>query len=154
MAEHSNLKKNPNATVSSINELMSLDSSAIEIIIDNGIGVWNYTVLDLTRFTQLRSLEVGDHCLSYVTMVIITGLSELESVEIGMNSFTKNWGNDPDRHFYLKNCPKLKWLKIGEDSFSDYTVIEIENVDALETIEMNGFALASLELKSVFIHRE
>ena len=164
MAEHSNLKKNPNATVSSINELMSLDSSAIEIIIDNGIGVWNYTVLDLTRFTQLRSLEVGDHCLSYVTMVIITGLSELESVEIGMNSFTKNkngYGNNPNRHFYLKNCPKLKSLKMGRYSFSDYTVIEIENVNALEVIEMGDlneasriFYYASLELKSILIQIE
>ena len=97
-------------------------------------------------------------------MVIITGLSELESVEIGMNSFTKNkngYGNNPNRHFYLKNCPKLKSLKMGRYSFSDYTVIEIENVDALEVIEMgelnemsNNFFYASLELKSILIHSE
>ena len=93
------------------------------------------------------------------------GLSELESVEIGKNSFTQckgGYDNDPNRHFYLKNCPKLKSLKMGRYSFSDYTVIEIENVDALEVIEMGDleymtgcFCRASiLELKSILIHSE
>ena len=83
-----------------------------------------------------------------------------------MNSFTKYKDTyhitaDPNRHFYLKNCPKLKSLKMGRYSFSDYTVIEIENVDALEVIEMGdlndwscNFYYASLELMSILIHRE
>ena len=100
----------------------------------------------------------------YVEEVKLIGLNELESVEIGEHSFTKyknSYGNDPNRHFYLKNCPKLKSLKIGEYSFSEYTVIEIENVDALEVIEMGelnkesyNFFYASLELKSILIHNE
>ena len=165
LADHPNVpKKNPNATVRTVNELMSVDWSVTQIIIDNGVGEPSFTVLDLTRFTQLKLLEIGDHCLSYVNEVKMIGLSELESVEIGMNSFTKkkNWyGNDSNRHFYLKNCPKLKSLKMGRYSFSDYSVIEIENVDALEVIEMgnlneasNNFAYASLELKSILIHNE
>ena len=126
-----------------------------EIIIDNGVGDWNFTELDLSRFTRLRRLEIGDHCMSYVTTVNITALAELESVTIGINSFTKSKNGVlvfpyADRHFYLKNCPKLKSLKIGRFSFSDYTVIEIENVDALEEIEFGGFAFYydSLELRS------
>ena len=126
-----------------------------EIIIDNGISDSNFTVLDLSRFTRLRTLEIGNHCMSYVTTVNITGLAELESVKIGINSFTKSKNGVlilpyADRHFYLKNCPKLKSLKIDHFSFSDYTVIEIENVDALEEIEFGGFAFYydSLELRS------
>ena len=123
---------------------MSLASSVTEIIIDNGVSDSNFTVLDLSRFTRLRTLEIGDHCMSYVTTVNITGLTELESVTIGKNSFTKSKNGVlilpyPDRHFYLKNCPKLKSLIISHFSFSDYTVIEIENVDALEEIEFGGF---------------
>ena len=137
-----------------------------QVIIDNGVSQSDFTELDLSRFLQLKSLSVGDHCFSYVNEVKLIGLSELESVEIGMNSFTKfknTWQitSDPNRHFYLKNCPKLKSLKMGRYSFSDYTVIEIENVDALEVIEMgdlNGdsysFYSASLELKSIVIHSE
>ena len=51
----------------------------------------------------------------------------------------------------------MKSLKIGKYSFSEYTVIEIENVDALEVIEMGdcSFLYAStLELKSIRIHSE
>ena len=47
----------------------------------------------------------------------------------------------------------MKSLKIGKYSFSDYTVIEIENC-GLEVIEMGGFKYASLELKSILIHSE
>ena len=120
--------------------------------------------LDLRGFVNLRELKVGSECFEYVNEVKLIGLSELESVVIGMNSFTQHnnsSGNDPNRHFYVKNCPKLKSLKIGRYSFSDYSVIEIENVDALEVIEIGSlnewsynFAYASLELKSILIHSE
>ena len=143
---------------------MSLDSTVIQIIVDNAVGVPDFSVLDLTRFSKLESLVIGDNCFSYVTEVKMVGLKALESVEIGMNSFTQHkndYGNDSNRHFYLKNSPKLKSLKMGLFSFSDYTVCEIENVDALEVIEMGelneesyNFAYASLELKSILIHNE
>ena len=166
MADYPNLKKNPNATVSTIHAFASLASTVTQIIIDNGVSKSDFSELDLSRFLQLKSLTVGDHCFSYVNEVKLIGLSELESVEIGMNSFTKfknTWQitSDPNRHFYLKSCPKLKSLKMGRFSFSDYTVCEIENVDALEVIEMGelneksaNFDYASLELKSIFIHKE
>ena len=122
----------------------------------------NVTSLDLSMYPSLRSVTIADESFLYVDEVNLVGLSMLESVEIGMNSFTKNKnsaGNDPNRHFYLKNCPKLKSLKMGRYSFSDYGVIEIENVDALEVIEMgdlnetsNNFRSASLELMSILIH--
>ena len=122
------------------------------------------TAFDLSVYPRLKSVTIGDYEFEYVNVFNITGLSELESVEIGMNSFTKkknDYGSDPNRHFYVKNCPKLKSLKMGRYSFSDYTVIEIENVDALEVIEMGklnetskNFYYASLELKSILVHRE
>ena len=159
MAEHPSLPRhNSNATVRSVDELVSLASSVTEIIIDNGVSDSNFTVLDLSRFTRLRRLEIGNHCMSYVTTVNITGLAELESVTIGMDSFTKSKNGVlilpySDRHFYLKNCPKLKSLIISHFSFSDYTVIEIENVDALEEIEFGGFVFYydSLELTGILI---
>ena len=150
--------KNPNATVTSIDEFNALASSVTTIIIDNGVSEPEFTELDLTRFTQLKSLVIGQRSFAYVETVNITGLSELERIEIGARSFSK-WDifrDDPNRHFYLKDCPRLKSLKMDENSFSDYSVIEIENVDALETIEMSGFNFryASLELKSIRSHKE
>ena len=77
---------------------------------------------------------------------------------IGENSFTKEknyYGNDANRKLYVKNCDALKELKIGRFSFSDYSLIEIENVNSLELIEIGevnnwsyNFFYASLELKS------
>ena len=143
----------------------TIGSGITELIIPrNSLNDASLTVLDLTRFKRLKRIVIGDECFTYVNEVKLIGLSKLESVEIGVNSFTQHknsWGNDPNRHFYLKNCPKLKSLKMGRYSFSDYSVIEIENVDALEVIEMgelneesNNFYSASLQLSSVIVCAE
>ena len=159
MADHPRLPKhNPNATVLSIDDFMSLDSTVTDIIVDNGMNEPDLTGLDLTRFCRLKSLLVGDYCFSSVNEVKLIGMNELESVVVRENSFTqKREGDNPNRHFYLKDCPKLRSLKMGRYSFSDYKVIEIENVDALESLRIgddsrysSNFYGASLELRSVF----
>ena len=163
LANHPNLiPHTPTANVLNVNDLNALSSTVTEIIVENRCcRDPSFTVLDLTRFTNVRRIVIGHDAFMYVDEVKLIGLSELESVEIGMNSFTKeknSWGNDPNRHFYLKNCPVLKELKMGRYSFSDYTVFEIENVDALEVIEMGelneesyNFYSASLQLSSVIV---
>ena len=100
----------------------------------------------------------NDECFENVNEVKLIGLNQLERVVIGKNSFTKkknDWGYDASRHFYLKNCERLRELKIARYSFMDYSVCEIENVPSLEVIEMGEldkfsdvFYYASLELKS------
>ena len=117
-----------------------------------------YYQLDLSSLTNLKVFEVGDYSFAFVDEVKLIGLNQLESVVIGKNSFTKKKngaGNDPNRHFYLKDCERLTELRIGRYSFSDYSVCEIENVPSLEVIEMGeldelslSFKYASLELKS------
>ena len=117
-----------------------------------------YTVLDLSSFSNLKVFEVGDYSFAFVDEVKLIGMNRLESVVIGKNCLTKHkndCGNDPNRHFYLKNCKRLRELKIARYSFRDYSACEIENVPSLEVIEMgelNGdgcnFKYASLELKS------
>ena len=165
LAKHPNLPKhNPNATVSSVGELLSLEGSVTEIVVDNVVCGVDLTELDLSRFSQLKRLEIGNHCFTFVNELKLIGMMELERVVIGENSFTKSkswYRDDSSRHFHLKNCPKLKSLKIGAFSFSDYSVCEIENVDALEVIEMgklyiesSNFHYASLELKGVSSTRE
>ena len=135
------------------------------IVVDDGVSDSGITGFDLSGFSKLKRLEIGNDCFTYVEEVKLIGLNELESVVIGMNSFAKNKksdGYDPNGQFYLKDCPKLKSLKMGRYSFMDYTVCAIENVDALEVIEMGDleymtgcFCRAStLELKSILIHRE
>ena len=104
---------------------------------------------------------MGDYCFKETEELKLIGLKELERVVIGRCCFLKypydadKDGMDPNRHFYLKNCERLRELKIGSWSFEDYSVCEIENVPSLEVIEMGelkedswNFCYASLELKS------
>ena len=114
--------------------------------------------IDLSKYVNLKNVSIGNGCFLYQDVLNLTGLHSLERVMIGENSFTmkKNYfGNDANRKLYVKNCDALKELKIGGYSFSDYSVIEIENVNSLELIEMGevntesyNFYFASLELKS------
>ena len=165
LANHPCIPRPLAVTVTNWNQLNTLNTTVTELTVpSNSLNDGSLTVLDLSRFKRLRKLVIGDECFMNVDEVKLIGLNTLKSVEIGMNSFTKEKYSsryDPNRHFYLKNCPKLKSLKMGRFSFNDYTVIEIENVDALEVIEMGdlddwsaNFDFASLELKSNLIHSE
>ena len=113
--------------------------------------------IDLSKYFNVKNVSIGNDCFFHQDVLNLTGLHSLERVMIGMNSFTKknSSGNNANRKLYVKNCDTLKELKIGGYSFSDYSLIEIENVNSLEVIEMgevnresNNFYYASLELKS------
>ena len=124
-----------------------------------------WSVFDVSELRWLKSIVIGDDCFENVNEVKLVGMNRLESVVIGKKSFTKVKGDVPNsvnlnRHFYLKNCERLRELKIGRCSFSDYSVCEIENVPSLEVIEMGElggkrneeysycFFCSNLELKS------
>ena len=134
------------------------------IVSNNSCNGKEWDELDLSFMPNLRLLDVSDDCFKYVNEVKLIELNQLERVVIGRNSFRKNkdyFVCDPDRHFYLMDCERLRELKIGCYSFSDYTVCEIENVPSLEMIEMgeleeggSNFRYSSLELKSVFQGRK
>ena len=141
------------------NQWKNVNKRVTELVIpSNCCNEEEWSVFDVSALKWLKSIEIGDECFGNVKEVKLIGLSELESVVIGKNCFTKkknSYGNDPNRHFYLKNCKRLRELKMGRYSFSDYSVCEIESVDSLETIEMGdvnedscNFFCASLELKS------
>ena len=140
------------------NEWKNVSERVTELVIpSNCCNEEKWSVFDVSGLKWLKSIEIGDDCFENVKEVKLIGLNRLESVVIGMKSFTKENGfaNDPNRHFYLKNCERLRELKMDCYSFSDYSVCEIENVPSLEVIEMGdlneqscNFCYASLELKS------
>ncbi|KAK8826471.1 hypothetical protein WA577_001399 [Blastocystis sp. JDR] len=115
--------------------------------------------IDLSKYFNLKNVSIGNDCFYFQDVLNLTGLHSLERVMIGENSFTKKkyyYGNDANRKLYVKNCDALKELKIDRYSFSDYSVIEIENVNSLELIEIGyldsdsyNFYSASLELKNL-----
>ena len=115
--------------------------------------------LDLSFLSNLQELAISDCCFQNVEEVELIGLSKLERVAIGNSSFSMDDPfldyRDPSGHFYLKNCDRLRELKIGYWSFYNYAMVEIENMARLEVIEIgdldgqgHDFLCASLELKS------
>ena len=139
-------------TLTSENDWDRMDRTLeVMSVSDNCYNEEEMKELDLSGFVNLRKIKVGNECFSSVNEVKLIGLSELESVCIGSKAFGRD-DNSKGGSFCLKNCPKLKSLKMGRYSFSDYTVCEIENVDALEVIEMgfiNFLYASTLELKSI-----
>ena len=159
---HPNIpKNNPHANIHSVDEMRTTNQSVEVLIVDNNAcNDKCFTALVLSSFSNLKVFEVGDYSFAFVDEVKLIGLNRLERVVIGKNCFTKEKNHyprsiNPNRHFYLKNCERLRELKMGCQSFMDYSVCEIENVPSLEVIEMGelnewsfNFIYASLELKS------
>lgn len=145
------------ANVRSVDDLRRLDNNTESIIVEsNCFNEGEITSLNLSRFTSLKSFIVGDNSFGDVNELIIDGLPELESIKIGINSFIYY---DGDHMFSVKNCPKLRELKIGPSCFFNWDSVEIENDPSLEVIEIGylyyssgNFNYAPLELKSS-IHR-
>ena len=146
----------------SVDELNALDSSVESIIVDNnGCNDESFTVLDLTRFTNLRVFEVGDYSFRQVEVVHLIGLSKLERVVIGDSCFEDDYSGgvySENNQLVVKNCERLRELRIGGRSFVVYAAFDVENVPSLEVIEIgnvlkdnrNFWAASRFELKSIF----
>ena len=152
---------NPQATIRSADELLTLASTVTDVVVDNGVNSASCIILNISELKCMKHFRVGDWCFGKVRELRLTGLTELKSVEIGKHSFVRSLHVcDPNRRFYLKNCPKLKELKIGAYSFSDYSLCVITNC-ALKVIEMEkynewsySFYHASLQLKGLLVTQE
>ena len=134
----------------SIEELIFMDYSQLEM---------GLVTMDLSSFSQLKSFECGDNSFNSVRQFIINGLNELESISIGMNSFTLSENSASERlnrEFHLKNCLSLRELSIDRYSFSDYHIFELNNLPNLKSImigsssdSMNFYFVESIELNDL-----
>lgn len=117
-----------------------------------------WRVFDLSLAQSLKQLCVGDCCFKNVDELKLVGLSALESVVIGKTSFTEDSGAyNAKRRFCLKDCPRLRELTVGRNSFADFNACEIENLPALEEIVIGSvldwsynFYWSSLVLRSAW----
>ena len=127
------------------------------IVSDQCCNGREWKTLDFSHMPCLRVFCVGDFCFGNVEEVRLIGLKKLTRVVIGMGSF-RQYEKCNGRRFLLKDCKRIRELRIGNESFYYYSVCEIQNVDSLEEIEIGGtndmnlnFELVSrFELKSSF----
>ena len=95
---------------------------------------------DVSLFSNLEELIIGNDCFDNVNLFKIDGLKHLKSIKIGDNSCTKNkegYGENATRSFSLMNCDELELIEIGRFSFSDYAgKFEVKNLPSLSSIKM------------------
>ena len=100
-------------------------------------------VLDLSRFTELEALTIGDGCFNYVSKVSVVGLKKLKSVAIGAKSF-QNESNDSE--LVVSDCPELTSLSIGNESFKGFKEMKLSELDGLETITIGDDCFKECDL--------
>ena len=144
-----------------LNDLNEFNSS----IINMNIPSWSFNnelsmiELNLNRFVNLKSIVIGNNCFGTVQTFEIEGLNRLQSLKIGINSFTQFKWNDFDndwdgsvskcrnesKSFHILNCESLKVIKIGCHSFCDFGgKFELRNLDNLESIKIGEIGCQSM----------
>ena len=128
------------------------------LIVSDGCCNGNeWKTFDFFLLPCLREMQVGNQCFRCVEEVRMVGMSTLEKVVIGDVCFTLRKNAvlvNASNCFFLKDCARLREVKIGSNSFNDYSVCEIEDLPSLEVMEIGdlnesgaNFCHASLELK-------
>ena len=144
-----------------MNNLNELDSSISNLNIPNESfnNELNMIELNLNRFVNLESIEIGDDCFGSIQRFKIDGLNRLQSLKIGHNSFTQVKLNDfendsagsllkcrnESKSFHILNCKSLKVIEIGCCSFCDFGgEFELRNLDNLESIKIGEIGEGSM----------
>ena len=118
-------------------DLLKLTESSNTMIIPNwyfngnNIGSFN-----ISNNRVLKQIVIGDNCFGKVRVFDLDGLSELESVVIGKNSFRFGYNERSDGSYRIVNCPKLKSIQIGDYSFYDYHSFELNDLPSLQSIDI------------------
>ena len=120
-------------------ELKTMDLKVTELVICSN-NCNELIELNLNKFKSLQSIEIGDKCFTLVKTFKIDGLSRLNTIKIGNNSFTQkknDWGDNKSKSFHILNCESLESIQIGEYSFSDFGgEFELKNLPQLQSIQI------------------
>ena len=134
-----------------IDFIESIESSVTSIALPNWIcNDEDYKTFDISRFTVLESLDIGNDSFSYVQTFKIDGLRRLRMLKIGQNSFTqvkggpRNCYHYESKSFHILNCESLESIQIGDYSFSDFAgEFELKNLPQLQSIQIGTVGINS-----------
>ena len=142
----------PSESNLTIDQFESLDSNITSLILPNwSCNDVNYTIFDISRFTLLESLEIGDDSFGSIESFLINDLPKLRNLKIGSNSFTKSKvykiSRNESKSFHILNCESLESIEIGDYSFLDFGgEFELSNLISLKSIKIGSFENNSLNL--------
>ena len=116
--------------------LKFLDTSNTMIIPNGYFNGNNIGSFNISNNGVLKIIVIGDNCYGKVRVFELDGLSELESVVIGQDSFRISSSERSDGSYRVVNCPKLKSIQICGYSFLDYHSFELNNLPSLQSIDI------------------
>ena len=106
-------------------DFVSLDENVEVIEVKNGMcNNEAFEEWSMEEYVRLRELIVGDECFQFVKDLKIVGLNALEKVEIGKQCFCETSGGV----FEMRDCEKLKSVKIGDGSFVGVMSVVFESM--------------------------
>ena len=108
-----------------LDESVELIEVKKEVCNDEDFEEW-----EMNEYVRLRELIVGDECFQFVKDLKIVGLNALEKVEIGKQCFCNASGGV----FEMRNCEKLKSVKIGDGSFVSVVSVVFESECCVEVV--------------------
>ena len=110
------------------------------MIIPNGyFNGKSIAAFNITVNGNLKQIGIGDNCFGKVRVFNLDSMSELESVVIGQRSFWNRQSGISDGSYRIVNCPKLKSIQIGGNSFYDYRSFVMYNLPSLQSIDMGEY---------------
>ena len=150
----------PSESNLTIDQSESLDSNITSLILPNwSCNDVNYTIFDISRFTLLESLEIGDDSFGSIESFMINDLPKFRNLKIGSNSFTKlkhlEWNNDnlnellmgalnESKSFHILNCESLESIEIGAFSYFNFGGgFELSNLKSLKLITIGFYSFPS-----------
>lgn len=89
------------------------------------------SVLSFHSFLSLKTLTVGRQSLKSISAFELSGLNQLASFIVLDKCFLDGRGN-----CRIVDCPKLRSIEIGDDSFTNYVGLELKNLPSLESLEL------------------
>lgn len=90
--------------------------------------------LQLKGYNRVRRIDIGSLCFGRVAVFELDGLTELESIVIGENSFLSDEESE-NGSLRIVNCPKLCSIRVDEESFNRFHSFELRNLPSLQTIQ-------------------
>lgn len=111
-------------TIHNYEEFQAIDHNIpILVIPDNCCNEKQMKNFILTKFPNLRSVEVGNQCCNKVIETDIIEMDNLVSVKLGCDSF-KKYGNI----LIIQECPRLEEIKMGAKSFGASNGLHLEGM--------------------------
>ena len=119
-------------SVFNLNKLLQRDPTSL--IVSDGFFNNGVPSVSIANNQKLKRIVIGDNCFGKVREFELNGLSELESVVIGHESFRIGGDERNDGSYRIVNCPKLRSIRVGNYTFGDYHSFEISDLPSLQSI--------------------